>query len=205
MWRGFSGSRSIFSRKRRIYTSTIRGVTKAVSCQTASSRLFRVYTRPGWEARNSIKRNSVAVVTACSLRTVSRIAAVSITMSPARTISLVKAAKDSFYTRDYFLRTERLRDVIIRANFKSAQPVRFRSACCNKNNWNAGQRRVVADRLGHVQPAVPRNHDVENHQRRAASMHFIEQSSAGRKPRDPVARRLQMMFQQARNIGIVFE
>lgn len=37
-YRGFSGSGSIFSRMRRTYTSTDRGVTYAVSRQTESSR-----------------------------------------------------------------------------------------------------------------------------------------------------------------------
>src|SRR5215472_7319950 len=63
-YRGSSGSRSIFSRSRRIYTSTERGVTKERSRHTASRIWSREKTRPGCEARKCSRRNSVAVTSA---------------------------------------------------------------------------------------------------------------------------------------------
>src|SRR4029077_14316290 len=50
-YRGSSGFCSIFSRRRRMYTSTERGVTKERSRHTASSTWSRVKTRPGCEPR----------------------------------------------------------------------------------------------------------------------------------------------------------
>src|ERR1700761_6481171 len=68
---GSSGSRSIFSRNRRMYTSTERGVTKERSRQTASRIWSRVKTRLAWEARKCSRRNSVAVTSVGAPRTVS--------------------------------------------------------------------------------------------------------------------------------------
>src|SRR5262249_36530334 len=66
---GSSGSRSIFSRRRRMYTSTERGVTKARSRHTASSTWSRLKTRPGCDARKCSRRNSVAVTSVGRPRT----------------------------------------------------------------------------------------------------------------------------------------
>jgi len=82
---GSSAFVSIFSRTRRTYTSTERGVTKRVSCQTASSNWSRVNTRPAWRARYSSSRNSVAVMGTASSLTMTVIDAVLISRFRART------------------------------------------------------------------------------------------------------------------------
>ena len=95
---------------------------------------------------------------------------------------LLKTPQYRFHAGHDLFWTEGFCNVIIGANFKAPQAVGFRSSRRHENDWDTRQRGIITHRLRHIQSAVARHHDVENHQRGSARVHLFNKSSASRKP-----------------------
>jgi hypothetical protein len=117
----------------------------------------------------------------------------------------IKAPQYGLHPSDYFFRAEGFGDVVVGADFKAAQAVGFGCTRGDENDRDSGERRIVTDGFGDIEAAVAGNHNVQNDERGTARMHFIQKAGGGRKPGNAIARRLQVMLEQASNIRIVLQ
>src|SRR5215210_101005 len=88
------------------------------------------------------------------------------------------AAQNGFYPQHQLARAEWLRDVIIRAQFESDDPVHLLRLCGEHDDWDRSRRGVALQCTAYFQPTHSRQHQVEHDQRRHLRARLTERFRA---------------------------
>jgi len=103
------------------------------------------------------------------------------------------------------LRAERLREVIVRAEFQSADAVGFVLACGQHQDRHAGRVRILPQASEDVEAAHPGEHQVEHDESWALAFREREGIGAGRGGRDAILRLGQMVDDERDDVRLVID
>src|SRR5215472_1022275 len=117
----------------------------------------------------------------------------------------LEPAQNGFYAGHQLPWTKGLRNVIVSAEFEAENAIRFAALGGEKNNRHRCQANCLPDRTTQIQAVFARNHDVEDEQGRPLTLGIADNVGPGGIEADHESLVFQMMANQARNIGIVFD
>ena len=117
---------------------------------------------------------------------------------PARRRSAVTRAVE-------LLGTERLGHVVVGAELQPRYAVGFLAPCREHDDGDRRHGRIVPHRLADEQAIHARQHQIQNHQIGRGLAKSGEHVRAGGDPLDAVARFLQIVGDERRDVGVVFD
>src|SRR6185312_16056858 len=116
---------------------------------------------------------------------------------------LLKAAQNGFYPGNQFARAEWLCNIVIGAQFETADAVGFRALCRQKNDRSCRQSTGLPNLPAQLHAITARHHDVEQEKDRLFFLSVIQNARDAREnPRDKTCG-FKVMAHQSRNINIV--
>jgi hypothetical protein len=116
-----------------------------------------------------------------------------------------RAPQQRAHARDELARAERLRHVVVRAELEPGDALRFLAARRQHDHGNRRSGGILAQRLTHEQAVHPRQHQIEQHQRRRRRLDLRERCGPRRCHVDGMSRFLQVVRDQIRDVLVVFD
>ena len=116
----------------------------------------------------------------------------------------LEAAQHGFDTGDEFARAERLRDVVVRSDLETKHTIRLAAFCREKNHRHGGETGSLADGAAEFESIFAGNHYIEHEERGALALGIGDDRGTVGIDTHGKTVVLQMVANEAGNIGIVF-